>query len=94
MLKHFGLGEKDELFRSIISEYESETRIPPYKVALAYARAANIYVEVLIDGELQLPEKIPFEIKGEGLKKTKINTTQKTFQSQFHFMPQDFHFMP
>lgn len=69
MLKHLELGEKDRLFRSSISGYELGTRIPPFSVVLAYAKVANIYVEVLIDGELNLPNKIPSPIKSEGIKK-------------------------
>ncbi|MGC2236775.1 MAG: hypothetical protein WA584_11475 [Pyrinomonadaceae bacterium] len=68
MLKHLGLNEEDGLFRSSISGYELGTRLPPYNVLLAYARSANIYVEVLIDDEIDLPKKLPSKIKSEGIK--------------------------
>lgn len=71
MLKHLGLREEDGLFRSSISGYELGTRIPPYKVLLAYARIANVYVEVLIDDEIALPSKIPSPTKSEGVKTEK-----------------------
>ena len=49
-------GAKD---RSLISAYERGMREPPLPVLLAYARAANVYVDVLIDPELHLPDKLP-----------------------------------
>ncbi len=57
MLKKLGFAE--ELFRSNISQYERADREPPLPVLLAYARAANVWVDVLIDDKLDLPEKIP-----------------------------------
>lgn len=45
--------------RSVISGYERGEREPPAPILLAYARIANVYVDVLIDPELKLPEKIP-----------------------------------
>ncbi|HEV7378052.1 MAG TPA: helix-turn-helix transcriptional regulator [Pyrinomonadaceae bacterium] len=67
MLRKLGLEEK--LFRSSISKYELGTREPPLPVLLKYARAANIYVDLLIDDELDLPLRLPAKLKGEGKKK-------------------------
>jgi len=50
---------KIPLYRASISQYESGKIEPPLPVLLSYARLANIYVEVLIDDELDLPKKIP-----------------------------------
>lgn len=47
------------LDRSIVSAYERGTREPPLTILLAYARVANVYVDVLINPELNLPDKIP-----------------------------------
>lgn len=66
MLVKLGLGEEEGLFRSSISGYELGTRIPPFKVLLAYAKLANVYVDVLIDDELDLPEQIPSREKSGG----------------------------
>lgn len=66
MLRHFGLDE--ELFQGSISGYELGTREPPLAVLLQYARAVNVYVEALIDDELELPEKLPARLKSEGIK--------------------------
>ena len=60
------LGFSDELFGSNISQYERGTRVPSLPVLLAYARAANVYVDALIDDELDLPERLPSPTKSEG----------------------------
>jgi len=67
MLEH--LGFTDELFRSNVSQYELGTREPPLPVLLQYARAANVFVDVLIDDELDLPEKLPARSKTEGIRR-------------------------
>ena len=64
MLRHFGLDE--DLFQGSISGYELGTREPPLPVLLQYARAANLYVEALIDDELNLPQDLPCKSKSEG----------------------------
>jgi len=51
--------EKINLYRGTIHNYESGDREPPLPVLLQYARLANIYVEFLIDDELELPNKLP-----------------------------------
>jgi transcriptional regulator with XRE-family HTH domain len=63
------LGESDELFRSNISAYERGLREPPLPILLKYARVAGVYVEVLIDDELELPEKLPAHPKSEGIRR-------------------------
>lgn len=63
------LGQEDRTIRSTISGYERGEREPPLPVLLEYARAANLYVEVLIDDALDLPEKLPARKKSEGVKR-------------------------
>lgn len=63
------LGQEDRTIRSTISGYERGEREPPLPVLLEYARAANLYVEVLIDDALDLPEKPPARKKSEGVKR-------------------------
>jgi len=46
-----------------IGLYEINERIPALKVTLAYARAAGISTDVLIDDELDLPKKLPAKPK-------------------------------
>ncbi len=66
------LGFSAELFRSNISQYEMGTREPSLPVLLQYARAANVYVEVLIDDELDLPAKLPSIVKHEGIRRAPV----------------------
>lgn len=74
MLQRVGLGEK--LSRTTISAYEVGTGEPPLPVLLEYARAAGVWVDVLIDDELDLPEKLPSPTKHEGIKRA-IATSRK-----------------
>lgn len=65
------LGFSKELFRSNISQYELGRREPPLPVILQYARAANVYVDVLLDDELDLPGKLPVSTKSEGIRRAR-----------------------
>lgn len=53
------LGFAEEYDRTEIAHYERGNREPTLPVLLAYARTANIYMEVLVDDELDLPDKLP-----------------------------------
>ena len=64
------LGLKDELFYTAISGNELGTREPTLVEVLRYARLANVYADVLLDDELDLPEEIPGRKKLEGLSQT------------------------
>ena len=67
ILRH--LGFEDELSRTNISNYELGQREPPLYVLLRYARIANIWMDVLVDDELDLPNDLPSSKKHEGLKR-------------------------
>jgi transcriptional regulator with XRE-family HTH domain len=64
MLGLLGLTEK--FFRSRISAYELGNREPPLPVLLKYARLVGVSTDVLIDDELDLPDKLPSPTKSEG----------------------------
>lgn len=49
------LGFDGILFQGNISQYELGRREPPLTVLLAYARLAEVPVEILIDDNLDLP---------------------------------------
>lgn len=53
------LGLEDELTQARISAYERGVREPPLLVLLSYARVAGVYVDVLIDDDLELPVRLP-----------------------------------
>ena len=57
ILGRLDLGES--LLRNAISGYELGGIEPPLPVLLKYARLAGICVDVLIDDELDLPDKLP-----------------------------------
>ena len=63
------MGLAGHIVQADISTYELDQREPPLKVLLAYARAANVSVETLIDDELDLPEVLPAKIKSEGIRR-------------------------
>lgn len=68
MLSRLALDKTEGLERSVISAFELDKREPSLDIILAYARAANVYVEVLIDDEINLPAKLPAKVKSEGKK--------------------------
>ena len=54
------LGDtKTALYPGHIALYENGQREPPLFVLLRYARIAGVYVDVLIDDDLNLPDKLP-----------------------------------
>lgn len=76
--KHLGLsqnelirrmGLEDELLREEISDFERGKRVPPLWVLLAYGRAAKLYVDALIDDEVNLPDRLPSSTKSAGVKR-------------------------
>lgn len=75
MLRRLELAEGS--FRSSISGYELGTREPPLPILLRYARAAGVCVDVLIDDELDLPEKIPSVPKHERLERPSASQAER-----------------
>ena len=63
------LGLSDKVFRSAVSGYELGKREPPLPVLLKFARLANVYVDALIDDEIDLPQKLPSRSKSAGVKR-------------------------
>lgn len=61
LLRRLGYEGAISYFR--ISNYELGTGEPPLPVLLAYARLAGVSTDVLIDDELDLPEKLPAKRK-------------------------------
>jgi len=63
------LSASDTLTSASISAYELGQREPPLIVLLEYARLANVYLDVLADDGLDLPEFIPCRAKHAGIKR-------------------------
>jgi transcriptional regulator with XRE-family HTH domain len=61
----------DEFTRSEISAYERGVREPPSKVLLRYSAIARVWVNVLIDDELNLPLSLPTKAMHPGLRRAK-----------------------
>lgn len=66
MIRRLGLA--DELTQDYISAYERGVREPPLPVLLKYGQAAGVFVDALIDDEVDLPEKLPSKLKSAGIK--------------------------
>jgi len=65
LIRHLGLTE--ELEQDYISKFERGVLVPPLHILLAYAEAANVWLEVLIKDSLDLPKGLPSPVKHEGL---------------------------
>lgn len=64
MLVRLGLEEMMHYGR--ISEYEQDKREPNLMTLLAYARAASVHLEDIVDDELELPRKLPGNVNYRG----------------------------
>jgi transcriptional regulator with XRE-family HTH domain len=65
MIRRLGLA--DMLTQKRVSAFELGEREPSLPVLLQYARVAGVWVDVLIDDELDLPVKLPTIPKHEGI---------------------------
>jgi transcriptional regulator with XRE-family HTH domain len=68
---HHRLGVEHLIDYTRISTYERGRNEPPLMILLEYARLANVYVEVLIDDRLDLPDKLPSPTRSEGVRSRK-----------------------
>lgn len=67
LIKYLGL--QDELFQGDVSAFELGNRVPDLRTLLMLAKAVGVYVDVLIDDELDLPGKLPANPKSDGIKR-------------------------
>ncbi len=65
LLRYLGIGE--EYTREEISAYERGVRTPPLHILLKYSKAVRVWVNVLIDDQLDLPTKLPAQRMHEGV---------------------------
>ena len=66
MLRYLDLPS--EIQQTSISQYERGKIEPPIFVLLRYAEIANVWLEVLLRDELDLPSDIPAKQKSEGVR--------------------------
>ncbi len=62
------LGFSDSMHYGRISEYEQDKREPTLMTLLAYARAASVHLEDIVDDNLELPRKLPGNVNYRGIK--------------------------
>ena len=71
------LGLTGDLSREKISAYERAQRVPSLHVLLRYARAAGVWMDVLIDDDLDLPRKLPASTKHAGIPREKTTPRRR-----------------
>jgi transcriptional regulator with XRE-family HTH domain len=71
MLRRLGLD--DDYGRHYISGFETGEREPSLRVLLRYSQAANVWVNAIVDDDVDLPEKIPSAGTHAGTKKVHKN---------------------
>jgi transcriptional regulator with XRE-family HTH domain len=72
IIRHMGVTEK--ITREDISKYERGLREPSLLVLLEYVRAARIWIDVLVNDDLDLPDKLPSRVKHEGFRRRSSST--------------------
>jgi len=75
MLERLDLPE--EILQTSISQYERGKIEPPIFVLLRYADVANVWLEVLLRDQLDLPNKLPSALKHEGVPHTTATESNK-----------------
>src|SRR5262249_19536240 len=75
MIKRLGMSE--EVVREDISKFELGKREPSLPVLLAYARVANVWVDVLIDDALDLLEQLPSPEKSGGIEQQELSSKRR-----------------
>lgn len=63
------LGFENQIDYTTISKYELDKNEPPLDILLQYARAACVHMEDIVDDELDLPAKLPGNVRYQGLKR-------------------------
>ena len=61
------LGFSDTMHYGRISEYEQDKREPNLITLLAYARAASVHLEDIVDDDLELPRRLPGNVNYRGI---------------------------
>jgi len=75
LLRRLGLEESMDYRR--ISEFERGTTEPHLAVVLKYARIAGVHMEDIVDDELDLPAKLPGNVRYQGIKRKSASRKRK-----------------
>ncbi len=68
LLKRLGL--EGEIDYTTISKYELDKNEPTLTTILQYARVAGVHMEDLVDDGLELPAKLPGNVRYQGIKRS------------------------
>jgi transcriptional regulator with XRE-family HTH domain len=71
MLRRLGLEE--DYGRHYVSGFETGEREPSLRVLLRYSQAAKVWINAIVDDDVDLPEKIPSAEMHGGTKKVHKN---------------------
>jgi transcriptional regulator with XRE-family HTH domain len=71
------LGLSDKLTREEVSAYERGVREPSLPTLSRYAEVAGVWIDVLVDDNLDLPQKLPSPTKSEGIKRPSVSRRRK-----------------
>jgi transcriptional regulator with XRE-family HTH domain len=63
------LGVEDEIPYTRISDFELDKSEPILTVLMQYARVAGVHTEALIDDALDLPDKLPGDVRHDDIKR-------------------------
>ncbi len=75
MLRRLGLSDK--LTREEISAYERSVREPSLPTLSRYAEAAGVWIDVLVEDDLDLPKTLPSPAKSGGIKRPSTSRIKK-----------------
>lgn len=75
MLRALGLDER--YGRHYVSGFERGEREPPLTVLLGYSRIAKVWINVLVDDEVNLPEYIPAAQMHDGVKQLRGSISKR-----------------
>jgi transcriptional regulator with XRE-family HTH domain len=65
-----------EILQTSISQYERGKIEPPIFVLLRYAEVANVWLEVLVRDELDLPTELPANPKSDGIRRKRASRSR------------------
>jgi transcriptional regulator with XRE-family HTH domain len=67
---HKRLGAEEQIPYTRISDYELNKNEPSLMTVLAYARVAGVHMEDIVDDELDLPHRLPSNVRYQGIKRS------------------------
>jgi transcriptional regulator with XRE-family HTH domain len=74
---HRRLETEEKILYTRVSDYELDKNEPSLMTILAYARVAGIHLEDIVDDELDLPAKLPGNVRYQGLKRKSTSQKQR-----------------